>query len=273
MIELIKKIVFRNKDSEEIYCIHNTKKYFFKINWLKTIWFNYKALPLKQAHKIPFIIGYNCKIKKIGKIKLGDKVYLGMVSIGVIRIDTLETNANKTIFYNGGKITFQGRTKFHPGSKLCVNSNAIISFGKRNSFGCNTKIVSQCAICIGNDFRISWDSQIFDTDFHFLKKVTTGKTYTRKKSVIIGDNVFIGNSSTIGKGTKIPSGCVISCCSKVTGDYSIDGENLLIAGNPAKVLAKGFVMGNSWFPEQECKDADSLNERKMVQQIQKDLNL
>lgn len=273
MKDFIKKVIYRNKDYEEISCLHSVKGYFFRINWLKTIWFNYKALPLKQACKLPFIIGYNCKIKNIGKIYLNDKAYLAMVSIGCIRIDGLESNANKTIFNNGGKISFQGRVKFHSGTKLYVDNNAIVSFGKRNSFGCNTKIVSQCAICIGNDFQISWDSQIFDTDFHFLKRISTGKIYIRKKPIIIGDNVFIGNSSTIGKGTNIPSGCVISCCSKVSGDYSANGENLLIAGNPAKVLTKGFIMGNGWFPEQECKDAKSLNEIEKVQQIQKDLNI
>lgn len=44
--------------------------------------------------------------------------------------------------------------------------------------------------------------QIFDTDFHFLRNVLKSKIYKRKKPVIIGDNVFIGNSSTIGKEQK-----------------------------------------------------------------------
>lgn len=270
--ELIKSILLKNKDYEEICCLQNIKKYFWHINWLKTIWFNIKVLPLNQAIKFPFIISYNCKINNIGKIILKNKIYPGMISIGVVKIDSCESNDDKIIFTNYGEIFFNGRAKFHPGAKICVNSNSILSFGARNSVGCNTKIISQCVITIGDDFSISWDGQIFDTDFHFLRNVLKSKIYKRKKPVIIGDNVFIGNSSTIGKGTKIPSGSVVSCCSKVSGDYSKEGDNLLIGGNPATILSKGFEMGNPWFPEKENEDSIFLDEISFVKDCQRMMN-
>lgn len=269
---LLKRILFKKKDYEEICCLQNIKNYFWKINWLKTIWFNFIALPLNKAIKLPFIISYNCKINNIGKIVLNNKIFPGMISIGVVRIDSLETNEYKIIFSNYGKIIFNGIVKFHPGVKICVTRDSILSLGKRNSFGANSKIVSQCAISIGDDFSISWNGQIFDTDFHFLKNVLKSKTYKRKKPVIIGDNVFIGNSSTIGKGTKLPSGCVVSCCSKVSGDYSEEGVNLLIGGNPAKVLSKGFEMGKTWCSKDEYKDSIALDEITFVKECQRMMN-
>lgn len=272
--KLIKSIFFKNKDYEEICCLQNIKRDFWQINWFKTIWFNFKALPFKKAIKLPFIISYNCKINNIGLIVLKNKIFPGMISIGVVKINSLETNEDKVIFTNYGKIIFNGRTKFHPGAKICVTQNAILSLGKRNSFGANTKIVSQCAIVIGNDFRISWNSQILDTDFHFLSKVTTGYIYMRKKPITIGDNVFVGNSSSIGKGTNLTKGSVVSCCSKVSGDFSKEGDYLLISGNPAKTVAKGFEMISSgWFPQQELKYEKILKEAEQIKLFQKNLNL
>lgn len=271
MKSIKRKLFIRNKDNEELASLRAVKNNFFKINWIKTIWFNFKALPFKQAIKIPIIIGYNVKIRKIGEIIINNKIYLGMISIGVIRINAWESSSDRSIFTNHGKIILNGRTKFHPGIKITVANNAILSIGERNSFGCKTKIIAYCAIVIGNDLRISWEGQIFDTDFHFLRKINANKTYIRSKPVIIGNNVFIGNSVTIGKGTKIPNGCVISCCSKVSGDYSEDGENLLISGNPSTVLTKGFEMGNSWFPEHENETAKLLNENQSNQKFQRDL--
>lgn len=271
---LLKKILFKNKDYEEICCLQNIKKYFWHINWLKTVWFNIKVLPLNKAIKLPFIISYNCKINNLGKIILKNKIYPGMISIGVVRIEALETNEQKTILTNHGKIIFSGRTKFHPGTKICVTENAILSLGERNSFGANTKIVSQCAIIIGNDFRISWNGQILDTDFHFLSKVSTGKIYLRKKPITFGDNVFIGNSSSIGKGTNITTGSVISCHSKVSGDFSSEGNYLLIVGNPAKVVAKGFTMISSgWFPKKELEYQRMLNEAEQIKLFHEKMNL
>ncbi len=60
-------------------------------------------------------------------------------------------------------------------------------------------------------------------------------TYAERKPVVIEDNVWIGEGSTILKGVTIGEGSIIGCNSVVTKDvppYSI------AAGNPAKVVKK-----------------------------------
>ena len=202
----------------------------------------------------------NVKIKNVGKVLFTNDIYTGMVSIGVIRIDALETNQFPTIFNNKGTFLISGALKMHPGSCLFVASNASLSTGNHVGFGANTKVVCCKSIIIGDDVRFSWNCQLFDTDFHFLYNIEKKKHYKRLKEIVIGNNVFIGNGSTIGKGTIIPNGCVISCISKVSGDYTNDGENLLLIGNPAKIIKKGVNMGNSWFPEIENEIAKMLKE-------------
>lgn len=270
MISLIKHY-FKKNNKEQYSSLQVIKKSFWEINWIKTIWFNFMALPFKQAIKIPFIIGYNVKIQSIGKIILHKKCYTGMISLGVMKIPMWESNSVQLMFTNHGTVFFSGRAKFHPGVKLSISQNALLILGERNSIGYNSRIVVQHTISIGDDFRISWDGQIFDTDFHFLRKIESDRIYTRKKPVIIGDNVWAGNRVSIGKGTIIPNGSVISCCTKVSGDLSNEGENLLIVGNPGKVVSKGYLMGNSWFPQEENRIAKERKEDDMIKEYNDNL--
>lgn len=242
---------------EQIIPIRQAKENFFRINWIKTIWFNYNALPFKQAVKLPFILAYHTKIKKIGTIKLDSRITPFIISLGVIKLNT-DSASERVIWSNDGTVVFHGRAKFHSGAKIDVWKNGYLSLGVRNSIGSCTKIVCTRKILIGSDFRISWEGQIFDTDFHFLTNINTGKIYQRKKQIIIGDEVFIGNRCTVGKGTILPAGATVSCCSKVSGDFSHDGECPLIVGNPAKVVKTGCKMGNGWFPQVEREIASKI---------------
>ena len=249
-----------NLNYDERYSLSMMKTFFWNINWIKTLWFNFKALPFGQAIKIPFLVSHNTKIKSVGKIILSKNVHTGMVSIGVIRIGDFETNGEKTVFNNMGTFSVAGNMKIHPGMKLVVRQGAELVVGERVGFGGNSKVVCHKAITIGDDFRMSWNSQIFDTDFHFLYNIEKDKHYPRLKPVTIGNNVFVGNGTTIGKGTTLPDGCVVSCISKVSGDFTAEGKNLLISGNPAKVLMKGVEMGNSWFIDKEDAIAKQIGE-------------
>lgn len=270
MFSFIKKC-FKGIEKEQYSSLQVIKNSFWEINWIKTIWFNFMALPFKQAMKIPFIIGYNVKIQSIGKIILHKKCYTGMISLGVMKIPMWESNSVQLIFTNYGTVVFSGRAKFHPGVKLSISQNALLKLGDKVSFGYNCRIITQHTISTGDNFRISWEGQIFDTDFHYLQKIESEKIYIRKKPVIIGNDVFLGNRVTIGKGTVIPNGCVISCCSKINGDFSSQGENLLIVGNPGKVVSKGYIMGSGWQLDKEKKIAKELNEGEMIKEYNDNL--
>ncbi len=227
------------------------KNLFWKINWAKTLWVNFKILPLKSAIKCPIVIAYNTRIKNLGKIVFTNKIYPGMISLGVIRIGAFETNANPLIFNNRGTIEISGRFKIHPGAVFCVIKGASVKIGNHVGIGAHSKVICRKLIILGDNVRCSWNSQILDSDFHFLYNIEKEKYYPRTKEINIGSNVFIGNGCTVGKGTVLPDGCVVSCMSKVSGNFTNEGENLLIAGNPAKVIKKGINISSGWFPEKE----------------------
>lgn len=245
------KNIIKGLSYDELCSLRMIKIHFWYINWIKTIWFNFKALPFKKAIKIPFVISYNTTIKNIGKIELSEEIHTGMISLGVSRVPGIDSNLNKIFFCNNGTLKIKGNLHIHSGVLILISDKATVELGERVKFGCKTRIICRNSIVVGNDFRMSWEGQMFDTDFHFLYNIEKDTYYPRNKPIIIGDNVFVGNRCTIGKGTVIPSGSVISCVSKISGDFLDDGENLLLSGNPAKVIKKGVNMGNSWFLERE----------------------
>ncbi|MBO7239542.1 MAG: hypothetical protein J6V23_03575 [Bacteroidaceae bacterium] len=256
----LKKKIAERLSYDERCSLSMLKTYFWHINWIKTIWFNFKALPFKKAIKIPFVLSYNTTIKNIGKIELCDEIHTGMISLGVSRVPGIDSNLNKIFFCNNGTLKIKGNLHIHSGVLILISNKATFELGKRVKFGCKNRVICRNSIVIGNDFRMSWEGQMFDTNFHFLHNIEKDKYYPRNKPIIIGNNVFIGNRCTIGCGTIIPSGSVISCVSKVGGDYSKEGENLLLSGNPATIIKKGVNMGNSWFVEKENEISKMFNE-------------
>lgn len=214
---------------------------FFHINILKTVYFNLRALPLSQAYKLPFIIGYHVRIKKIGKIKIECPVNLAMISLGVINIPHWEDRSEGIlIFNNHGSIIFKGMVKFYPASKLFVEGEVV--FSGNNNIGSRTLMVSYKNIQIGYNTGCSWDCEITDTNFHPLKDIVGDRFVKQEGKIVIGDNVFIGNHTNIAKNTNIPNGCVISSWSNVSGNFKREGDNLLISGNPARIIDKGYQM-------------------------------
>lgn len=104
----------------------------------------------------------------------------------------------------------------------------------------STAIVCSKSIKIGDNVKIGGNVVIYDTDFHSLnanerKSTTLDRQNIITKSIVIGDNVFIGSHSTILKGVKIGDNAVVGACALVTKDIP---ANEVWGGNPAKMIKK-----------------------------------
>ncbi|MBL8049105.1 MAG: acyltransferase [Chthonomonas sp.] len=114
------------------------------------------------------------------------------------------------------------RVDVAPGGKLILHGGRVTA---------NTTFIATSHVEIGRGCTISWGVEFLDTDFHTLSY--DGKT-DRDPSIVIGERAWIGAHAKILKGVRIGNGCVIAANSVVT--KSFDGDNLLIGGNPARVL-------------------------------------
>ena len=93
-------------------------------------------------------------------------------------------------------------------------------------------------IRIGNDVLVGANCKIIDNDFHpldYRKRNPQKAEDVQKRRIIIGNGCFIGTNSIILKGTELGCNCVVGAGSVVGGKFP---DNVVIAGNPAKIVKK-----------------------------------
>lgn len=113
------------------------------------------------------------------------------------------------------------------GGKITIGSGCGIS---------GSTIYAMKEVTIGNNVLIGGNCKIIDNDFHSLldiKRIDQQVEDIKKRPIVIGDGCFIGANSIILKGTNLGKNCVVGAGSIVSGTFP---DNVIIAGNPAKVI-------------------------------------
>ncbi len=129
----------------------------------------------------------------------------------------------------GGQI-ITGNCQFYSGVLLEVGKKGTLEIGNGTYINRNSTIVAYDRVTIGKECMIAWNVSIMDSDMH---SVVSEELVN--KPVEIEDNVWIGCHVVILKGVTIGKGSLIAAGSVVTKDippYSI------AAGVPAKVIGK-----------------------------------
>ena len=88
-------------------------------------------------------------------------------------------------------------------------------------------------VTIGRDCMLSYGVFIRNHDSHFIFDKVTGKRINYSRSINIGDHVWVGQRSTLLSGFGIGDGSIVGAGSVSSSSF---GENLVIAGCPAKVI-------------------------------------
>ncbi len=219
-------------------------KTLLKTNLFKTIWFNFKMLPFKQAVKLPFFIYGRMTMRSTkGTIVLdiGGQVHPGMVKVG--KNDYyIATSVQRTIWNIRGTLVIQGNTRFMMGSYLLIADHATLTIGgDEQIFGTNVRILCFDRITLGKNVRMAWDIQIMDSSFHYIEMLEKENRVPQlTEPMSIGDNIWVGNRTTISKGAQLAPWTVVASNSLVNKDFSGCEPYCLLAGAPAKVKATGM---------------------------------
>jgi acetyltransferase-like isoleucine patch superfamily enzyme len=144
---------------------------------------------------------------------------------------------DKTLLNIQGKLVVHSKFSIGRGCRLDIGENAVCHLGS-GYINANTNLIIKHGLLIGDECAISWGCEFLDSDHHVL--FYDGKI--EKDPIIeIGDHVWIGSHVKILKGVKIASNNVIASNSVVTKSFF--ETNVLIAGNPAKIIRRNVFWG------------------------------
>ena len=201
----------------------------------KTIWFNFKYLPIRQAIKLPIWVTYKSRINIKGKIIIDVKsVKPAMIRFGFHRVPICDyKSSSQIIISHHGTLIFKGTAHIGQGTKIYVNNDGRLILGDNFAISSNTQLNCFKEIVFGRDIQFAWDCLVMDSDTHNIFD-KDDKIVNSDQTIVFGDKIWIGCRCTILKGSKIPSNTVIGAESLIT--KQLFKENTIIAGNPAKSI-------------------------------------
>lgn len=221
--------------------IYQSCKFIIYSRPIYSLWFNFRYLPFKQAKKLPIIFYPHAfaKVEKGAKIIIGDEVLNHKnkkISIGE-DVPDFAHFSEKTYLHIVGKLILSGKTRILRGASIEILGT--LSLGDDVSIGSLSRIRAFNNISLGNCIRMAHETQLFDTNFHYVVDVENPEFRPMSKPIAIGDYVWIGNRSTVTGGGVIPSHTIVASNSLVNKDMSTIKPYTIIGGIPCKILAEG----------------------------------
>lgn len=211
-----------------------------RVSLLKTAYVNLTMLPLKQAVKFPILITRNVHLFDLsGSIELTGDIRFAMVRFGFFGEDTAFWKTNVSVLKIRGKLSFHGECHFGSGVIIRVEPEAHLSIGDNVRISNCAKLICYKSIWIGSNCRIAWETQIIDTTFHFVRERETQKIHPRDGEIRIGNHNWIGNRTSIMKGSVLPDYCIVASGSLCNKPYDAPKDSMS-GGCPAKLLKSGI---------------------------------
>lgn len=215
----------------------------YTISIPKSVYFNFRILPFRQAMRIPFLVAYNVKLLNLkrGIIEFSEAVKLKPVLVAIGFNGTEEIASQRALLnLSCGKIVFNGGAYFGEGCIIGVSNGGQLIFGKDFSANKNFFVSCNKEIVFGSDCMLGWNVHFFDATGHIIYH--NGMVKESFKRIHIGDHVWICAESHILKGVFIPNNSVVAYGSIVTKEFK--NTNALYGGSPAKELQNNIQWGN-----------------------------
>jgi acetyltransferase-like isoleucine patch superfamily enzyme len=203
---------------------------------IKSIYLNFRYLPISQAIKLPILVSRYCKLLECkGSLKINsDKIFTGMILLGIGNVGIFDKRECRGLLELSEKsnIIFEGKARLGNGFKL--SSSGKVIFGENFTLTANSTIYCSNEIIFGNDVLVSWETLIMDSDIH--KIFHDGSQTNISVPINIGNHVWIGCRCTLLKGITIADGNIIGANTII--NKSTLKKNKVIVGNPARVIDK-----------------------------------
>ncbi len=232
-------------------------KLFFKVNWIKTIYFNHKMFPFSTARKLPVFFFGSVRFSDLsGKVKINGPIKRAMIGFGQ-SFEFPTTYRGIAELSLKGTLIFNGYAQIGKDCVMLISEGGVCEFGYMAALGSNVKLICSKEISLGNWTGIGYESQIIDTNSHPMMNTETKEQYPLNGSIKLGDYNSISNRVSIMPNSITPDFCVVASNSLCNADYTHLGNNILIGGIPSKLIKNNFT--RDWESEK-----DKLKKNKLI---------
>jgi acetyltransferase-like isoleucine patch superfamily enzyme len=201
----------------------------------KTILFNIRYLPFRQAIRLPILVSHRVALPHMGgTVTLPGAARTGTVLLGFGSNGAFDFRRERSVWQLDGHVVFLGPARLGNGFKLAASG--CVTFGPDFVLSAESQIICREAITFGTGCLISWEVLLLDTDFHPVED-RDGNASSLQEAIVIGDRVWIGARATVLKGVRLANDSVVAAGTVVSRSVPTDGA--LIGGNPAEVLRTG----------------------------------
>jgi acetyltransferase-like isoleucine patch superfamily enzyme len=201
---------------------------------LRSIYFNLKYFPFRQALIMPFRVSRRCSLVNLkGTVSIEAALKPGMIQIGYGDVGVFDNKRERAVWNVRGKIIFKENCYLGHGVKINVTETGLLTFGANVNFTAESAIDCQHEISFGDDCLVSWENLFIDGDYHKIFDAE-GKYSNPSQPIKIGNHVWFGCRCLILKGVTVADNCVVAAGSLLNGAYQTPRS--IIAGSPAKVV-------------------------------------
>jgi acetyltransferase-like isoleucine patch superfamily enzyme len=214
---------------------------FLSIRWLRTLYFNFKMFEFNTAIKLPVFFYGKIKFNSLkGKIIINAPIRRGMAKFGY-NLEIIKKAIGVSELQIDGIFIINGA--FHTGidSIIIIQKGGTLEIGENSHLGSRTRTVVTKKVSLGRYFRLSQESQILDSSFHYMIDTEKNEVKRFNGEIIMNDYCWVGNRSTIMKNTITPMYTTIASNSLLNKDYTKEiPEKSVIGGVPARLLKKNM---------------------------------
>lgn len=216
-------------------------KFFWSVNWIKTLYFNSKKFPFTTAIKLPVFFYGRVRFSGIsGTITIQGPIKRAMIGFGQQYEKSTQSRGIAEINL-AGELVFKGHVQFGKDYLLYIHKGGYCEFGHLSSLASNGRVICYDKIIFKTHARLGSEAQVIDTNFHRLTNTITGEKYDVTAPIILGAYNFISNRVTILQKTRTPDYCIVASNTLCTKDYTHLGPNCMIGGVPAKLLKENIA--------------------------------
>lgn len=183
---------------------------------------------------------FNCTTKKTGHLVIDENGKNNIITIGdnvtILDCHISINGSNNSVIINDKCRIYKMRLEIHGDeSKFEMKSNCGIREAK-------VLIQENRKVFIGKNSMLSYGIHIRTSDSHAIYLQENSERINIAKDVIIGENVWIAESASLLKGTKIGNNSIVGYGSICTKEYP---DHCIIAGVPAKVIKNNINWSRS----------------------------